>query len=110
MVKRRKQRPRRLEGDWDGQLTLRGETVPTSAKMFHRGHLVVGVSINDPADRSFFFIGREEGGDFHGHWWRTDMATQGTFDHRIKARGRRLEGTIRIKGSRTVIDYVGRRR
>lgn len=109
MAKRRKLRPRRLEGDWDGHLTLRGESIHTTAKMFHRGHLVVGVSINDPADRSFFFVGREDGKLLKGRWWRVDMKTQGTFNHALKDRGRRLEGTISVKGSRTKIDYVGRR-
>lgn len=110
MPKGRRQRPRRMEGDWDGRITLRGETIHTRAKMFHRGHLVVGVSINDVGDRSFFFLGREEGGEFHGHWWRTDMGTEGSFLHKIKERGRLLEGTITIKGSKTVLEYVGHRR
>jgi hypothetical protein len=110
MVKRKKQRPRRLEGDWDGQVTLRGERIHTRAKMFHRGHLVVGVSINDPADRSFFFAGREDGKTLKGSWWRIDMKTEGSFTHALKERGRRLEGTISIKGSKEKIEYVGRRR
>lgn len=110
MVKRQKQRPRRLEGDWDGQTTIRGETIHSRAKIFHRGHLVVGVSINDFGDRSFFFIGREDGKELHGHWWRSDMGTEGEFIHRIRDRGRRLEGTISIKGSKEKVDYIGRRR
>jgi hypothetical protein len=110
MAKEKKKRPRRLEGDWMGQVTLRGETQRTQAKMFHRGHLVAGVSINEPADRCYFFVGREDGKVFKGRWWRTDMKTQGTFQHTIKDRGRRLEGTISIKGSRRKVSYIGHRR
>lgn len=110
MPKRKKQRPRRLEGDWQGEIAVRDEKVPISAKMFHRGHLVVGISINEPADRSYFFIGREEGKGFRGRWWRTDMKNQGTFAHEIKDRGRRIEGSIATKGSRRKIAYTGRRK